>query len=360
MYPIQAVDHVRARNGFGDAGRQLRERSCRIAYLGNSITAQRQGYRPFLHARLVERFGRPHHPINAGLSATGSIGCVYTLPDFVLRHSPDVCFIECTTGDRGIGLAPERIGPVLEGIVRRLLKQHCAPCNLHLYRYDQSYVDSDPIVAAYESLLEHYRIPSINIGRLFERMLTQKERETFNFDGVHLSQEGAKWVADIVADAVVQIGAQVPSQFEIPVPKFADHYEFAVMKPAHIGMVTDASRGKTGLFRGIYPYVELTSGNAIEFRSSEGPIDGVMLVIGPYSGFIEIEVEGIRSEYLIWDRWCIHERLQVLLLSAQAPPNATVRIAALDKAVPDPAANVDLPKRLRIGSFLIHRTRANM
>jgi lysophospholipase L1-like esterase len=354
------MDYVHVRNGFGDAWRELERRVCRIAYLGNSVTAQRNGYRQLLHDRLVAQSGHPHHSINAGFSATGSIGCLYTLTDFVLKHSPDLCFIECTTGDKGVKTPPNKIGPVLEGIVRQLLNQHCAPCNLHLYRHDQSFDDSDPIIDAYESLLEHYQIPSINVGRLYEQNLTKQQRDAFSFDGVHLSPEGAQWVANIVAEAVMRLSRRVSSEFELPSPRYPDRYEFAALEPALLSMLVDASSGMCAQFRGIYPYVELASSNAIEFQTKAGPIDGVMLIIGPSSGFISVKAEGIQSEYLVWDPWCIYDRLQAIIFNRPVPTNVLVRIATLDRPVPDPSANPDLPKSLRIASFLVHRTSASL
>ena len=138
---------------------------------------------------------------------------------------------------RELRLPPDKIGPVLEGIVGQLLKQRCAPCNLHLYRYDQSFDDFDPIIAAYESLLEHYQVPSINVGRLYEQNLTKQQRDAFNFDGVHLSPEGAQWVANIVAKAVMRISRRVSSEFELPSPRYPDRYEFAALEPALLSML---------------------------------------------------------------------------------------------------------------------------
>jgi lysophospholipase L1-like esterase len=354
------MDYIHVRNGFSDARRELGRRACRIAYLGNSVTAQRNGYRQLLHDRLMAQSGHPHHSINAGFSATGSIGCVYTLTDFVLKPSPDLCFIECTTGDKGIKTPPNKIGPVLEGIVRQLLKRRCAPCSLHLYRHDQSFDDSDPIIDAYEGLLEHYQVPSINVGRLYEQNLTKQQRDAFNFDGIHLSPEGAQWVANVVAEAAMRISWHVSSKFELPSPRYPDRYEFAALEPALLNMLVATSSGKRAKFRGIYPYVELASDNAIEFQTKAGPIDGVMLIIGPSSGFISVQAEGIRSEYMLWDPWCIYDRLQAFIFNRPVPTNAPVRIATLDRPVPDPSANPNLPKSLRISSFLVHRTSASL
>ena len=88
----------------------------------------------------------------------------------------------------------------------------------------------------------------------------------------------------------------------------------------------------------IYPYVELASSNAIEFQTKAGPIDGVMLIIGPSSGFISVKAEGSQSEYMVWDPWCIYDRLQAIIFNRPVPRMSWSA------------------SRLWTGLFLIHRT----
>src|SRR6266516_2318846 len=105
---------IEPRRGLGNAATMLSRRIGRIAYLGNSVTAQREGFRPLLHERLTAHFGQPHRLINAGLGGVGSLASLFTMEDLVLRFAPDLCFIECTTGDMGVRTPVTTIGPILE------------------------------------------------------------------------------------------------------------------------------------------------------------------------------------------------------------------------------------------------------
>ena len=100
--------------GLRNVAERLAAGPASIAYLGNSVTVQKDGYRPHLHAGLIRRFGRAHRQINAGFGAVGSLGSVCTMDDLVIRHRPALCFVECMTGDMGVGLHAD-IGPALEG-----------------------------------------------------------------------------------------------------------------------------------------------------------------------------------------------------------------------------------------------------
>jgi hypothetical protein len=67
--------------GLRDTAAQLAAGPVVIAYLGNSVTAQKDGYRPYLHKGLVKRFGHEHKAVNAGFGGVGSIGSVCTMDD---------------------------------------------------------------------------------------------------------------------------------------------------------------------------------------------------------------------------------------------------------------------------------------
>ena len=120
-----------ATGGLLGAAERLAQRPATIAYLGNSITRQRDGYRPHLHGLLIERFGQPHRAINAGFGGVGSVASACTMDDMVVRHGPLLCFIETLTGDMGVGMHPDT-GPALEGMVRKLAAIGASGCFLQV------------------------------------------------------------------------------------------------------------------------------------------------------------------------------------------------------------------------------------
>ena len=103
-----------------------------IAYLGNSLTVQKAGYRPALHQRLEQHWGAPIQQVNAGLGGVGSLACSCLLDLLVRRHKPDLCLIECSAADM-IGATPHtQIGPSVETLVRELLVASVEPVLLDL------------------------------------------------------------------------------------------------------------------------------------------------------------------------------------------------------------------------------------
>src|SRR6478735_7085835 len=199
--------YVHIRRGLGSMGSVLRERGCRIAYLGNSVTAQRDGYVPHLHAHLGTWTSQPHHAFQLGLSGMGSMGCLFTLDSFVLNRKPDLCFIECTTGDSGSRPPLESVGPAIEGLVRKLRAIDCECCILHAYRADRSVEDFQPIIDRYERVADHYGIPSVHLGRAIDLGLTSGEwsLEQLFLDGIHTTTEGGRVVATLIARALQTI-----------------------------------------------------------------------------------------------------------------------------------------------------------
>ena len=82
-----------------------------IAYLGNSLTVQKAGYRPALHQRLEQHWEAPLQQVNAGLGGVGSLACACLLDLLVQRHQPDLCLIECSAADMLGATSPAQIGP---------------------------------------------------------------------------------------------------------------------------------------------------------------------------------------------------------------------------------------------------------
>jgi len=343
---------VTPRGGLALAGRALAARPGAIAYAGNSVTAQRKGYRPRLHECLARHLGQPHRAINAGFGATGSIGSLYTLPELVLRHRPDLCFIECTTGDVGIGAAPDTVGPIVEGMIRQLTAIGCACCVLHLYRHDAAFADDVPLIAAYERVAAHYGVPSINIGRVFAG-LPAAERDGACFDGIHLTASGATLVADRIAGAVAAL-CDVPPAAAVPPGRcHAEDYAGARIAPARIDMLAAPAPGNASTFRMLHPVVETASGNDLRFRTAVGPVDGLLLVIGPSAGYIEVDAGTTRMRLLTWDAWCTYDRLQAVVLPVPVAADVPMRVAALDTAVPGAPAAQPARKRLRVVGFMV-------
>ena len=209
-------------------GKLARGEEVRIAYLGGSITKS-PGWRTMTEEWFQEQYPQAKvEGINAGISGTGSDLGVFRLEHDVLRHDPDVLFVEFAVNDGGT--STERIHRSMEGIVRQAwraepdldicfvsvvwqgmtegLRQGDVP---HTYR-------------AHEAVAEHYDIPTIHMGLEVARLEaegtlvftgtwpeTDEERTAlgdrilFSMDGAHPYEAGHRLYAEAVARAMEEM-----------------------------------------------------------------------------------------------------------------------------------------------------------
>ena len=157
------------RGGLPNFNKKLRAgEPVRIAYFGGSITAQ-EGWRPqsLEYFRSLSPTGKVEQ-IHAAIGGTGSELGAFRLEQDVLRHRPDLVFIEFAVNDHGA--RAERIRNAIEGIVRQIRKAYpeCDICfvytittaNLKSYQAGKL----PPSAAVMEEIAEYYRIPTVNIS----------------------------------------------------------------------------------------------------------------------------------------------------------------------------------------------------
>jgi hypothetical protein len=319
-------------SGFRAVAERLSRGPGTIAYLGNSVTAQRDGFRPHLHSALCRKFGHDHRAINAGFGGVGAIGSVCTMDDWVIRYRPELCFIECMTGDFGVGLHADT-GAALEGMLRKLARIGSAACFLNLSRRHADFSTQNPIVSTYRAVAEHHGITAIDLG---ECLAGADPR--FYRDEVHNTPEGGRLVAGLIFERLEPILTRNDTP-RPAAPMHARDFSGATVIAARPEMVSGAGI-ETGRFRLQYPYLELAPANVIRFASPDQALLGLLLVLGPRSGAALIG--GVRHE--LRDRWCHFERLHAHVFRAEFPPGTPVEIAPL----PDDSR----PTRLQLAGFL--------
>jgi lysophospholipase L1-like esterase len=153
------------------AGKFLREKTGRVAFLGGSIT-QMNGWSKLIEENLLARFPETEFQFNnAGIGGTNSTFGVFRFDDDVLAKGPvDLLFIEFAVNDASdYGLANQRM-QAMEGIIRKARQENPATDILVLYLADegkvQAYRESkEPIVITHhERIMAHYGIPVINLA----------------------------------------------------------------------------------------------------------------------------------------------------------------------------------------------------
>ena len=150
--PSSLAAYVHQRAGLGELPAKLRSEPCKIAYLGASMTAQRNGYRPKLHAALQAACAQQHAIVTAGISGSGSISGAFMIDKLVLAHRPDLCFVDFASRDAAAATVPPWVGPAVEGITLKLRSHGCQPCFLYMYRRDEGRGVYGPVQSAWEEV----------------------------------------------------------------------------------------------------------------------------------------------------------------------------------------------------------------
>jgi len=349
-------DWIIPRAGLGTVIQSLYERECSIAYLGASVTAQQEGYRIQLHQRLVEHFQRHHRAINAGIGGVGTITSVFLMDDLVLVHRPHLCVIELTTGDSIDASNLQRIGPVVEGVVRKLLRIGCAAIVVHGYREEtdggQWHASA---IRQWEHIAENYGIPSLHLHRLIA-MHDPSQRRRWFYDGVHTTPEGAQFIAAAILDGISAMPARWGMETRLPAI-FPDHFECTRIVPVVSAMAGDPSRCSRGIYRFVYPWLGLEIGNPLCF-SDVGDIVGLLVVVGPDSGVIKVETDRGFEAHNTFDQWCFYERLSSIIFRGPAPLH-TVCVRVSDELVNFSITHKPLPansgahRRLRAIGWMV-------
>jgi hypothetical protein len=326
--------YVNARAGLGDIPGRLRRAPCTIAYMGASVTAQKDGYRPRLHELLSQATGHDHRAVPAGLGAMGAITGVFLMDELVLPRRPDLTFVEYATSDIAGTTPPEHLGAVLEGIVGKLRAAGSEPCFLYLHRADMR-LGSSPIVDTYERVADAHGVPSINVAEWMREAIDRGAvaADAVLRDVVHTTAAGS----DLTAGAIRAALAELP---EAPRPArvtSADAgYGSTRVVPATPALAANGPVGEAR-FRLSYPYVEIDRRGLLRFRP-DGELVGLLVIVGPHSGYIELASPAGRSEHLLWDEECSYERLGSVILEPFVPAGAEVTIRLSSRPVDESGA----------------------
>lgn len=333
-----------SRNGLPRLLEILSQKICKIAFLGNSVTAQRNGYRSYLSDLITNEFKPQHHFINAGIGGVGSFASAFFVDDFVLRHKPDICFVECTVADIEGATPTHYITDSIHGIIKKLQSQKIVICFLYLFNSSKSTKKCNQVISLYENVLSQYGIPSINIYQTFSNNVNFG-KTTINdlfIDGVHTTDLGARLTAKYIFNGIKNI-CQLKTEENIwtdviDQPHFK--LEFTkIIKPEEwvIQSSKNISRNK---FKGVISYIELKNSEFISFKVAEGAFCGILLVVDQYSGVISIQHNSNDILVQTFDNWCDKERLQVVILEQPIKYNTTITISLSEFDRADRGANI--------------------
>ena len=328
--------YFKPREGLDALKSDLNERPCKIAFLGNSVTAQKEGYVHQLASQINDYFPPTHEFIYAGIGGIGSLASCFLIEDFVLRHQPDFCFVECTVADIGYATPPQYLKPALEGIIQKLISLSTKICFLHLHNTHTLPERSDEIIWEYEEVLDYYKIPSINVREKINLGILDKDFQVTDilYDGVHTTNQGALIYSDLIMKALISILNFGTDDFSQPNNRLESSFRYTqIVLPESLLQDTSELLVKAR-FRGLIKYIQM--GNAYTFETSldDGMIIGFFIIADDTSGVIHICFGHNSFHVQTYDQWCNKERIQAVILEKPVPQFEKFRISltTLDSA----------------------------
>jgi hypothetical protein len=333
-------DYFKSRFGLQNIYQELSQRSCKIAYLGNSITAQKEGYKKYLSNHIDQSFNQKHFYINAGIGGIGSLATAFLVDDFVLRYRPDICFVECTVADMGDATPEEWIPSAVEGIVQKLITNNVKVCFLHLYRVMSDEVKQERILTLYEKIINHYQLPSINIGSVISLLINSNKykNEDIVYDGIHSTPTGAQLNAKYIFSAFKEI-LKFEAQEKIALPYIQYPFKHTSIVIPNSFMVIGNKSYIEKKFRGIINYIQLHEGSKLQYSTQDGIILGLFIVADEESGVIIIENQGKVTTVQTYDKWCDKERIQAVIFGDPVMASTQIRISISASEVAEQGAN---------------------
>ncbi|NOV04768.1 SGNH/GDSL hydrolase family protein [Paenibacillus planticolens] len=328
-----------------------------IVYFGGSNTRS-EGYRVMTADWLCGQYPKTDiRCVNAGIDGTGSdLGCARLERD-VLRHQPDLVFVEFVGNDGGVPESKARI----EGIVRQIRKRSRFTDILFVYTLKERDValfqsgEYQKGALMQEEVADYYGIPSIHLGVAVSQLVSEGKliftsgadesipgTVVFTHDSIHPTiPEGHQIYTDTITRSFERIRElQVsPVSVEHSMPEDplvpANPWEFAAMLPldghAHLSAgwsyVTPddfaLARKYDWLFPGLWRAVDPGEAITVQF---EGTHIGLFDIGGPDSGSLKVTVDG--GDPFLIDRFTPyndHNRNQYVFLPELPNGKHTVR-----------------------------------
>ncbi len=336
-----------------DAGQPVR-----IAYLGGSITAA-PGWRVQSREWFAQQYPNSKvEEINAAIGGTGSDLGVFRLQNDVLRHQPDLMFVEFAVNDGGA--SPEQIHKAMEGIVRQTWQADPKIDICFVYTLSELMLPDlrsgkmPRSASAMEEVADHYQIPSIHFGVQVVALETAGELVfkapkpanlsevtpmVFSSDGVHPHVETGHtlYTATIARSwpAIRDAGDQSIAH-TLPEPLRADNWEQArqvAITPEMLQgnwekLPADDSLAKS--FQRNMPdlYQAHDATASLEF-TFDGTTAAIFDLVGPDGGQLSVELDdnppALRNRI---DAYCTYHRMSKLAVASELPSaRHTVRIS---------------------------------
>lgn len=275
------------------------ERNLEIAYVGNSVTAQKDGYQSHLHEQITQRGWCRTPAIKVALGAVGSIGIASYWEILLRDRRPDVVFLECSTADIGYATPINDIEVALRYLVIAMLKRGSRVCFLHMPRSDRHASRRRDVLRIYDHVAREFGVSSIDLE--FDDAL--EDTEQYLYDGVHTTPLGASLIAEAIIYALSEQVTEPPTS-QVTQTDSGNFCPDLFIRGWQ--RMEYKSTPTIGTFRFGIPFAETSIGGTATWASSSHQLLGLQILLGAHSGVIEISDDHNLLTIQTWDRTCDH------------------------------------------------------
>jgi lysophospholipase L1-like esterase len=206
-----------------------------VAYLGGSITQGASAGAERCYAALTQNWLTKRYPaatfsyVNGGIGATGSYIGVHRVDEDILKHQPDIVFVEFTVNDIGGGEAHIiRNSQAYESLLRKIWHSPGKPAVITIAMTKE---DGESFVEHHGKIVRHYNIPMISYREaVLPAIVTGHFPWTaLSDDDIHPNELGHEVLAGLLIDFLKAVSLQRGEEDDFPPPITEDKYHDAIV-----------------------------------------------------------------------------------------------------------------------------------
>lgn len=311
---------------LAEVASKLRRGPQSIAYIGNSVTAQRDGYRPLLHKLIEDWSSHRHDTINFGLGGVGSFGSAALFDLFVAKRRPSVAFIETSLADSGLNTPVEWVEDSVRSLVKSLQEMETTAVFLHMPRIDEFRSHVIRTRALYDEIAATAVLPQIDV----EQSLTKRGlvlRQAMFTDGIHTTAEGGRMFATAIAEDLKDAEESLTTVGPTTLSRDSSD-GWKRLRTHWIDSVPfTAGASSRGFYRLQLPTIRLTPGSQTELTTVGSSVVGLVVVVDSESGVMEVAAGSDGLTVQLADEWTNRSpRLQVVPFPRNFRVKDTLRV----------------------------------